>query len=132
MKFDDKGSTILLRLEEYDTIRTIHLSDGSQAPKTKTVLGYSVGHWEGETLVVTTTNISWPYITDGVRQGPASRIEEKFAVTPDGKRLTDNLTIADPTTFTKPAVLKRAWVWRASERLNPYQCGTRQKIAKGS
>jgi hypothetical protein len=132
MQFEDKGSTILLRLEEYDTVRTIHLSDGSQVPQAKTLLGYSVGHWEGETLVVSTTNISWPYITDGVRQGPASRIEERFAVTPDGKRLTDNMTITDPITFTKSAVLKRAWVWRASERVNPYQCGTRQKIAKGA
>ncbi|MEJ0007774.1 MAG: hypothetical protein WDM77_15775 [Steroidobacteraceae bacterium] len=130
-QFEDRGSTILLRLEEYDTVRTIHLSDGSQAPKAKTLLGYSVGHWEGETLVVTTTNISWPYITDGVRQGPASRVDERFIVAQDGKRLTDNLTITDPTTFTKPAVLKRAWVWRASERVNRYQCGTRQVIAKG-
>ena len=71
-------------------------------------------------------------LASGVRQGAASRVEERFAVTPDGKRLTDNLTITDPTTFTKPAVLKRAWVWRASERVNPYQCGTPQKIANGA
>lgn len=131
MQFEDRGSLILLRLEEYDTIRTIHLSDGSQPPKTRTLLGYSVGHWEGETLVVTTTNISWPYITDGVRQGPTSRVEERFTVTADGTRLTDNLTITDPTTFTKPAMMMRAWVWRASERVKPYHCGTRQKIATG-
>jgi hypothetical protein len=130
MQFEDKGAQILLKLEEYDTVRTIHMSDAGQAPKARSLLGYSVGRWDGGALVVTTTGISRPYITDGVRQGPASRLEERFAVTADGKRLTYTVTINDPATFPKPTTLHRAWVWRASERVRAYECGTRQNAVQ--
>jgi hypothetical protein len=97
LAFEDHGATIALRLEEYDTVRTIHLSDGAAAPATKSLLGHSVGKWDGPTLVVATTGISWPYIAaNGLPQGPSSRLEERFTPSPDGKRLAYTLTITDP------------------------------------
>lgn len=130
LQFEDHGTTIVLRIEEYDTVRTIHMSDGGPMPPTKSLLGFSVGKWEGTTLVVTTTGISWPYIApNGLPQGRASRLEERFTPAADGKRLTYTLTITDPDTFTIPAVLKRAWVWRAGERVRQYACGSRQSLS---
>jgi hypothetical protein len=131
VQFEDRGKTVLLRLEEYDTVRTIHMSDGTSAPAAKSLLGYSVGKWDGGTLVVTTTGISWPYIApNGLPQGPSSRLEERFTPAADGKRLAYTLTITDPDTFTTPPVLKRAWVWRASEQLRRYACGTKQSVTQ--
>jgi hypothetical protein len=125
--FEDRGKTIVLRLEEYDTVRTIHMSDGVPVPTSKSLLGHSVGVWDGATLVVTTTGISWPYIApNGLPQGPQSRMVERFTPTPDGKRLDYSVTITDPDTFVTPAVLKRAWLWSPTERLRKYECGTRQ------
>ena len=126
MQFEDHGSTIVLRLEEYDTVRTIHMSDGGKPPRTKSLLGYSVGKWDGPSLVVTTTGVSWPYITNGVPQGPSSRMEERFTPAADGQRLAYTVTITDPDTFTTPAVLKRAWVWRENESVKRYACGKPQ------
>ncbi|MEJ1962059.1 MAG: DUF6152 family protein [Gammaproteobacteria bacterium] len=129
MQFENHGSTIVLRIEEYDTVRTIHISDGASAPSTKSLLGHSVGKWEGATLVVTTTGISWPYIApSGLPQGPSSKMVERFIPSGDGKRLDYSVTITDPQTFTEPAVLKRAWVWRPTERVQHYACGSRRKI----
>src|SRR5262249_41487750 len=131
LQFEDRGTTIVLRIEEYDTVRTIHMSDGSAPSTAKSLLGYSSGKWEGKTLVVTTTGISWPYIApNGLPQGPSSRLAERFTPAADGKRLAYTLTITDPDTFTTPPVLKRAWVWRADERLRRYACGTRQAVAQ--
>jgi len=131
LAFEDHGATIAVRIEEYDSLRTIHISDGAAAPAAKSLLGYSVGKWEGETLVVTTTGVSWPYISpDGLPQGPSSRLEERFTPTADGKRLNYTLTVTDPDTFTMPVTLKRAWVWRADEAVRPYQCGQRQDPAR--
>jgi hypothetical protein len=127
MQFEDRGKTIVLRLEEYDTVRTIHMSDGVPVPKSKSLLGHSVGAWDGTTLVVTTTGISWPYIApNGLPQGPQSRMVERFTPTADGKRLEYSVTITDPDTFVTPAVLKRAWIWSPTERVRQYECGTRQ------
>ena len=37
-------------------------------------LGYSMGHWDGEELVVTTSNIDWPYYAEiGTPQSTQAR-----------------------------------------------------------
>jgi hypothetical protein len=126
MQFEDRGKTIVLRLEEYDTVRTIHMSDGLPVATTRSLLGYSVGHWDGTTLVVNTTGISWKYIApSGLPQGSASSMVERFTPTQDNKRLEYTITITDPETFTTPAVLKRAWVWQPGERVQKYGCGSK-------
>ena len=98
MQFEDHGATILLRLEEYDTVRTIHMTDDGTAPPGKSLLGYSVGKWVGDALVVDTTGISWPYVSpDGLRLGRSARMQERFTTSADGRRLRYTLLIDDPT-----------------------------------
>ena len=124
IEFVNKGDTILLRMEEYDTVRTIHMTPtGNVESLSKTLLGRSRGRWEGDTLVVTTTRIEWPYIDpSGVPQGASSTILERFTPAPDGTRLALTMTITDPATFTKPIELRRSWVWRPEETVKPYNC----------
>jgi hypothetical protein len=89
----------------------------------KALLGRSKGRWEGDTLVVTTDRIDWPYLDpSGVPQGPASSIVERFTPSADGTRLSVTMTITDRATFTEPLELKRAWVWRPTETVKPYDC----------
>ncbi|HEY4215166.1 MAG TPA: DUF6152 family protein [Steroidobacteraceae bacterium] len=127
MQFEDRAATIVLRLEEYDTVRVIHMSDNASVPTAKSLLGHSVGRWDGSSLVVTTTGISWPYIApNGLPQGQSSRMVERFTPSTDGRRLQYSVTITDPDTFTKPAEFRRAWVWRAGESVHPYNCGKSQ------
>src|SRR5688572_31919490 len=54
MEFVKKGDTIVMRLEEYDTVRTIHMNPKAVAPAAHTLFGFSRGRWEGTTLVVET------------------------------------------------------------------------------
>jgi Family of unknown function (DUF6152) len=128
LEFVKKGDTILLRLEEYDTVRTIVMTpDAKFAALPKTLLGRSKGRWEGETLVVTTDRIDWAYIDpSGIPQGASSSIVERFTPTPDGTRLSYTMTITDPATFTAPLELKRSWVWRPGETVKPYNCVERK------
>jgi hypothetical protein len=128
LEFVKKGDSILLRLEEYDTVRTIVMTpDAKFAALPKTLLGRSKGRWEGETLVVTTDRIDWRYIDpSGIPQGPSSSIVERFTATPDGTRLSYTMTITDPATFTAPLELKRSWVWRPGETVKPYNCVERK------
>ena len=124
LEFVDKGATILLRLEEYDTVRTIDMAPASKVDTLpRTLLGRSKGRWEGSTLVVATSRIDWPYLDPrGTPLGPSSTIVERFTPTPDGTRLGYTMTVTDPATFTQPVELKRSWVWRPGETVKPYNC----------
>ena len=98
LEFVKKGNDILLRLEEYDTVRTIVMTpDAKFSALPKTLLGRSKGMWDGDTLVVATDRIDWPYIdSSGLPQGPSSSIVERFTPTADGTRLNLTMTITDP------------------------------------
>jgi hypothetical protein len=124
LEFVKKGDTILLRLEEYDSVRTIVMKpDAKFNALPKALLGRSKGTWEGDTLVVTTDRIDWAYIDpSGIPQGPSSSIVERFTPTSDGTRLTLTMTITDAATFSAPVELKRSWVWRPGETVKPYNC----------
>ena len=124
IEFVNKGDTILLRLEEYDSVRTISMAANSNVDSLpKTLLGRSKGRWEANTLVVTTSAIDWPYLDpSGTPQSLSSRIVERFTPASDGARLSYTMTVTDPATFTEPLELTRSWVWRPGETVKPYNC----------
>jgi hypothetical protein len=118
---------ILLKLEEYDLTRRIYMNPGVTRELTvPTPLGDSVGRWDGATLVVTTTHISWPFFSQlGIRQSPAVEIVERFTPTAEGSRLDYEMTVTDAATFTRPVVLRQHWLWLPSVTLLPYECTVR-------
>jgi uncharacterized protein DUF6152 len=117
------GDDILLRLEEYDTVRRIRMSSSAPSNAGATLLGDSRGQWDGEALVVTTTNIGYRWFNGtGIPLGPGASIEERFVLSSDGSRLNYAMTVADSTTFMAPVTLRKSWEWRPGERVNPYQC----------
>ncbi len=61
IQFVEGEDEITLRIEEFDTVRTIHMTPPAAEPLPPTLLGHSDGRWDGDTLVVTTTGIDWPY-----------------------------------------------------------------------
>jgi hypothetical protein len=131
LEFVRKGDAILLRLEEYDTVRTIDMKGAPRSGRSKTLLGSSQGRWDGDTLVVTTTGIAWPYFDpSGVPLGPSASIVERFTPTADGTRLTLKMTVTDPDTFTQPIELTRGWVWRRGETVKPYNCVERKAASR--
>ncbi len=121
------GGDILLKLEEYDLTRRIQMSPNVTRELTApTLLGDSVGRWDGATLVVTTTRISWPFFSQlGIRQSSAVEIVERFTPSADGSRLDYEMTVTDPATFTRPVVLEQYWLWLPGVTLLPYECTVR-------
>ena len=124
MQFIDRGDTIDLRTEEYDSVRTIHMTAAANPDgQPRTPLGYSVGHWDAHALVVETSRVDFPYLTAaGVPMGPDARFVERFEPTPDGSRLDYTLTVTDPYSLAEPATFKRFWVWRPGEQVLPFNC----------
>lgn len=103
----DRGEEITLHSMFYAT-RTIHMEPSENAEdQPLSELGYSIGHWEGDDLVVVTTRISWPFFTSGgIPQTDSIRIVERFTLSEDQARLDYILTATDPVIFTEPATYK--------------------------
>ena len=97
--------TQLVVLYEVETIFRQIFTDGRKLPEDPrpTWLGYSVGTWDGDTLVVSTAgfnDLSW-LDARGHGHSEDMRVEERFHRRDFG-HLEVAVTIADPKTFTKP------------------------------
>ena len=129
VEFVDQGDRILLRLEEWDGERIIHLTDdlsaNAAAGQPPSPAGYSVGRWEGSTLVVTTTGIDEVFFDDiGTPQSEDVVVVERFALNDANDRIDYRSVVTDPATFVEPATLTGTWVWNPGEEIKPFECAT--------
>ena len=89
-------------------------------------MGYSVGRWEGETLVIETSRIA-PNITtlpDLSALGDHSdqlRVVERYTRSKDGKTLHLTARMEDPWSLREPLVLKKVWRWAPEQQIAPYE-----------
>jgi len=127
IEFTAQGPDIVLRLEQWDTVRTIHMNDSSRsAPdQAATREGYSIGYWDGGTLVVETSNIDWMFFDDrGTPLSSAVEVVERFTLSADQNSLHWQAITTDPETFTEPAILEQTFTWVPGEEIRPYECAT--------
>ena len=123
MDFVRQGDDILMRFEEYDSRRIIHMTDDAVAPEEHTQFGYSRGRWEGTTLVVETDRIQSDYLDmNGARHSDQITLVERFIPSENYDRLDYRLTIADPVFYSEPFELTRYFVWRPEIQVQPYEC----------
>lgn len=123
MEAIDDGDRILLHLQEYDIERVIHMNANAQAPNEPSALGFSVGRWDGDDLVVNTTGIDWAYYDEaGVPQSLEATHHETFALSDDGTALNYTLVITDPVIFTEPLTLSAIRQWQPGTEIQYYGC----------
>ncbi len=123
MEFSKQGDRIIMRLEEYDSVRTIHMNPKDVAPAARTLFGYSRGRWEGTTLIVETDHIAAGYFDHlGTPQSDQIKTVERFTPNADYSRLDYTLTTTDPVNFTRTFDLKRYFVWKPENTVHPYEC----------
>jgi len=122
VSFSEEGGNIVIRYEEWDGVRTIHMN-ADRAAFERTNMGFSAGRWEGSTLVVTTTHIDYPYFDDrGTPQTEQLEILERYTVSADGRRLDWQATMTDPAVFTRPIVFTGDMEWVPGEVVKPFNC----------
>lgn len=108
-----KNDRIVQRFEWTWENREIWM-DGRKIPNVEDYLprynGYSVGKWEGDTLVVTSTGFDDRQWLDhyGFPISDKAVLEERWT-RPSPNRLRAELTLIDPVTYTKP--------WKASPKV---------------
>ena len=116
--------------EGYFQYRKIYM-EGFPRPEPilNTGMGYSVGHWEGETLVVETTNLrEYPYMRRLPNTDTAT-IVERIAVenrtSEDGittRYITNQLTLTDERLYTQPITVSGNLRWSPENTIMEYSC----------
>ena len=117
-------SAQVIILHEYMSVfRIIPINAKHPDDMEPTYMGDSVGHWEGDTLVVDVTGFN-----DKTWLGPAGafhsdelHITERYTrISKD--RINYDVTMEDPKVFTKPWVLHNSMMLREGTRLREYVC----------
>ncbi len=98
-------------------VRRVHLDVPHSAKVTPSWFGESVGHYEGDTLVVDTIGVSTNTYVDNYQtpHTDALHVVERFRMIDDGKTLEVNVHVEDPGAFTTP--------WNAIQRYQRVQQG---------
>jgi hypothetical protein len=96
------SDTIMISYEFADAVRMIYMKNPGPAPA-DSWMGWSVGHWDGDTLVVdvTSQNDQTWFDRAGDFHSDALHVVERY--TPlDGNILMYEASITDPKTFSRP------------------------------
>jgi hypothetical protein len=98
---------VMILVEMVHDVRVIRIN-GTHAPSSvREWLGDSIGHWEGDTLVVDTTNFNDQTLFNGA--SPDLHVIERFKRV-DAGTILYRVTIDDPATFTKPWTMEYPFV----------------------
>ena len=87
--------------------RLIYIDSEHRKDYWPTYMGDSVAHWEGNVLVIDTTNLITTTFADmrGLPHSDALHVVERMQLVNDGKTLQDLVTIDDPKIFKAPWTL---------------------------
>ncbi|MGI9259885.1 MAG: DUF6152 family protein [Gammaproteobacteria bacterium] len=130
MQFTEQDGNIVLHLEEFDNVRTIHMQP-NEAENVPGPLGYSLGRWEDGSLIIETSNIDYPYFNRvGVAQSTAVTTTERFTLNEDDRRLDYELTITDPSILTEPVTWSTYYVSGRGEVIRPYECTVERYVPR--
>jgi len=115
-----------LMFEEYHGLMTIAL-DPAKATPSGSYMGRSVGHWEGDTLVVETSGFKegvW-LTTRGTSASKDAKITQRIRKVKTGGNwyLEMTYTLDDPTYYTQPWSFVRRYAWHPDMTLfKDYNC----------
>jgi len=114
---------VTIAIETDSQVRRIY-TDGRPLPTDPdpTFNGSSIGHWEGDSLIVDTNGLNpRNSIVEGVHPTDKTRIHEVIRLgKPDHMEI--ETTITDPTVFKQPLVLRTSYVRKRDWQIREYVC----------
>ena len=106
---------VVMKVDWMESERVIYLDGRQHPPATQTFLhGHSVGRFEGDTLVVETTNFRDHAmgLSMSLPSSTRKRLTERFRVGPGGKTLIYSGVIEDPEYLTRSVEWSGQWQYR--------------------
>jgi hypothetical protein len=90
---------VMILVEMVHDVRVIRMNATHAPPEVRSWMGDSIGHWEGDTLVVDTTNFNGKTRFRGSSEN--LHVIERFS-RPDASNILYRVTLDDPSVFSKP------------------------------
>jgi len=120
MYFVQTPNVVVMILSSKQEVRHIYLTDKHSENVKPSWYGESIGHYEGDTLVVDTIGIDERTWVDGFGTPHTKELHviERFRLIEDGRVLEANVYVEDPGAFTTP--------WNAIQRFRQYEAAVRQ------
>jgi uncharacterized protein DUF6152 len=116
---------VTLKVDWMDTERVVYLDGRQHPPATQTFLhGHSTGKWEGDTLVIETTNFKEHEngLSTSLPSSTQKKLIERLRVGPDGKNLLYSGTVEDPVYLLKPIEWNGRWEYRPTMQHSNEKC----------
>ena len=114
--------TILLEYGQFGLKRTIYMGQKDHSANMKpSRAGHSIGHWEGDTLVVDTVGFLPGFLSTPVRNSDKLHVVERFSLDPDKMALTRNYVAEDPV-YLKGKYTGSDTIFVADAPYNPGKC----------
>jgi hypothetical protein len=129
-KVIQSSGLIVMLFESYHSFRQIFI-DGRPLPQDldPAWFGYSVGKWEGDTLVVDTVGINEKtWLDDGGHpHSDALHVIERFR-RPDFGHMEVQVTIDDPKAYTRPWTVRIPWQYLPDTELLDWVCENEKDV----
>jgi hypothetical protein len=93
--------------------------------------GHSVGHWEGDTLVVETTGFAYNTFLDAAGLPHGEEMSTVERIRKVGKELEDVITIHDPEMYSRDWQARFVYDERNDVRLEDYACNDTHRDLSG-
>jgi hypothetical protein len=107
--------TVVFNVDWMTSRRVVYL-DGRGHPENgeRTLHGHSIGHWEGDTLVVDTTLFGdhREGLAFGIPSGARKHVVERFSLNADRKHLDYEAWLEDPEHLIAPVSFSSQWEYR--------------------
>jgi hypothetical protein len=120
VEIEQRSDQVMLRYEYMDGFRVVDMDTAGDSMRTPPeILGYSVGRYEGSTLIIESTGFAPSYIgvISGTPQTETLKITERLTLSEDGQRFRLDIVHEDPATFTAPWTPTREFVRTDLDRL---------------
>jgi hypothetical protein len=105
--------TVVFDIDWLDAQRIVHLDAAHPVDLEPSLQGHSIGHWEGDVLVVDTIGFA-PHaegIGFGMPSSASKHLVERFALEPDRQHLRYEVTVEDPVYLTEPYRQSAQWAF---------------------
>ena len=125
MEIIQRPEQITVVYEAHNEIRRIYF--GARAPDPATIFpernGFSIGRWDGDTLIVETSHLVEQVDTAYPHSDQARIVEEYRVSEENGTRvLTAKMTMTDPKFLTAPFTMEKKWQAIPNGIVRTYEC----------
>ena len=114
---------IVIKMEYFDVVRVVFMNESTHPDNwPHSLTGHSIGHWEGDTLIVDTAFIQEStLLNNGLDHSNQLTLTEQFRLSDDGQTLVITQLYEDPATFSGLAA-RVIPLSRYDDHVYPYDC----------